>query len=86
MLTGNSHRKQTEREQTQSQCLDNATELVAALEMKAYNVSLRTFGDQKMQQEVEAVQDASVLMGVTLCQRQIWFFSLLFFATVVSIV
>lgn len=54
-----------QRKQTESRRLADANELVAALEMKGYDVSLVTFGDLTFKQQLEAVQDASVLVGVT---------------------
>lgn len=54
-----------QRKPSESRKLDNVTELVAALEAKGYNVSLVTFGDLTFQQQLHAVQDAAVLVGVT---------------------
>ena len=54
-----------QRRQTESRRLNNVTELVGVLEGKGYNVSIVTLGDLPFEQQLEAVQDAAVLVGVT---------------------
>ena len=49
----------------ESRAFGNAHELLTALELQGYNASLVTFGDLTFKQQLRAVSDAAVLVGVT---------------------
>ena len=49
----------------ESRAFGNAPELLTALELQGYNASLVTFGDLTFKQQLQAVSDAAVLVGVT---------------------
>ncbi len=53
------------RKPNESRALGNVADLHAALQSRGYNVSIVTFGKLTFQQQLEAVSDAAVLVGVT---------------------
>ncbi len=53
------------RRPNESRALGNVAELHAALQSKGHNASIVTFGDLTFKQQLEAVADAAVLVGVT---------------------
>ena len=53
------------RKPNESRALGNVADLHAALQSRGYNASIVTFGKLTFQQQLEAVSDAAVLVGVT---------------------